>query len=230
MVTRTLAHHLAHGHCMNQKNDNLSSTAGPTWTSSHVYGECMVNHARQLMFIKIPKCASTWADSYIAKLGNNPSNTWLGANFQDTQYQTYTPLIILRDPIERWISCLPMAHKISSLVKNELEINQLLSQLHKFIVDEHLAPQSDFISGINLANAKFFWCDNNLDRRFEQFMLDEGFSNVGYPEHQNVGLQDNQSIQARASWKQLFSRPDYINCMHKLYHQDYKLINFVNDK
>jgi len=213
---------------MSLKNNQSTFATGPTWASSHVYGECLVNHERKLKFIKIPKCASTWADRYIAELGVSIKDTWLGGNFQDPALASYHSLVILRDPIERWVSNLPMAHKLDAIVNHPTQPLILLSDLENFLSDEHLARQTDFISGIDFSQTTFFYCDKYLSKNFRRYMIRAGFGDMLPPPHQNVGPSDADSIRGKSHWMQLFSRPDYQARINEIYQADYALIKSAN--
>jgi hypothetical protein len=195
---------------------------GATWASSHVYGQCSINHTKKLMYIKIPKCASSWCDQYLANLGSTSlDNTWHGGNFTDPLLSDYQPIVILRDPIQRWISVMPAREKLPTVMKSESELASIRSHLKDFLVDEHLAPQTDFISGVDLSRAVFFWCDDNLDKKFSEFIGQSELGNVAVPEKLNVGPEDT----VKQCWQLLLERDDFRNEFTNLYQNDYKLIS-----
>jgi hypothetical protein len=201
---------------------DTSRFPGATWTSSHVYGQCSVNHAKKLMYIKIPKCASSWCDQYLANLGSTSlDNTWHGGNFVDTSLSEYQPIIILRDPIQRWVSVMPAREKLPTIMNSESELASIRSHLKDFLVDEHLAPQTDFINGVDLSRAVFFWCNKNLAKVFSEFIGLSELGNVAVPEKLNVGPEDT----VKQCWQLLLERDDFQSEFTKLYQNDYALIS-----
>lgn len=196
------------------------------WESSHVYGDCLVNHKRGLVWVNIPKCASSWGKFYLARLGISRSNIWTGGNFvKDKTLLKYTPIIWLRDPVNRWISHPPMADKICQAMLDPNEIITLRDTLEMFFLDEHTAPQSGFIQDLDLKNAIYFHCDSSLSDTFTHFLQRQEFEYVPVPAPINVGLTDQDTLNAKAAWATLCERIDFQARFKEIYSNDYNLID-----
>lgn len=199
---------------------------GPTWTSSHVYGDCSINHHRKLFIVNIPKCASSWVKAYTALLGDTPDNTWLGGNFTTDNLEDYQPIVVLRDPVSRWISHSPMGDAIYDMIRDQAEDAFFFINLPSLLYsDEHTAPQTDFIKGIDLTNAVFFLADKNFSFKFEQFLVKQGFPEVEVPDYVNRSPADADTLQRKNLWRNLLSVPKYLEMFKQAYQKDYELIN-----
>ena len=199
-----------------------------TWTSSHVYGDCAVNHQHNLFYVNIPKCASTWSKTYIGLQGG-----WLGDNFIENRSvgDKKTGIIFLRDPLERWVSGRPLFDKILNL--NILNINEIYdldfaNKMPFFVMDEHSAPQYDFISELNFDRCVFFLCDQNLLENFSGFAKSKNMPVVDLRDFENVGEKNAEYEQYKKNWLYLYSIPEIKDAFDKVYQKDYELINKVN--
>ena len=198
--------------------------AGPTWTTTHVFGECLVNHHKKLMFIKIPKCASSWCDNYLSRLGKiGLDNIWSSGNFQDPALRDYQPMIVLRDPITRWISVTPAGNKVVSIENEDEIVTGLLTKLESHLYDEHLAPQKDFIAGLDISQAVFFQFGSDLSLNFSRFISSRGLGQVESGNFINQGT----SNPSKEKWIKLMKRSDFVKEMQRIYRRDYELIQSV---
>ena len=152
----------------------------------------------------VPKNASTSIS--IAALTSN-TDSWVPSNYLDQPSSKY--IIVLRDPVERFISALNM---FLTTGKNLFDNLPLISNNRLVTNDCHFQPQCKFISNLSLENIDFFWYGNNVVQDIEKFYgLDFNQLNL------NVG---NKLI------KQIDNE-----LIKKLYKDDYELINsikFVN--
>jgi hypothetical protein len=142
------------------------------------YGECHYNQSIKNIYINIPKNAST-----------NTKQAILNANFlqdniiKNTIFPNYeSAVVILRDPIERWISgistYLAVYFDTSDLLLN-VENNKRFFDLlfERISFDDHTEQQVFFLQPFDLSNAYFFYADSDLSQleyRLTQFYLGEG--------------------------------------------------------
>ena len=63
----------------------------------HVYGECMSHPEHDLMYVYVPKNASSWTKP------NLQDWNWEFYNFHTDNLNKHA-LVVLRDPVERWLS------------------------------------------------------------------------------------------------------------------------------
>ena len=194
---------------------------GATWTSSHVYGEGSVNQDLKLCYFHIPKCASMWMREYLSVISG-----WAGVNFVTDDLTDFAPLIILRDPVKRWISHCPAREKISHMSENIQEIDNLFDNLESWLHDEHSARQTDFVAGLDLSRAVYFYCDQDLALNVEHFFHSR---DVNFNAPAPINEQDTDLItkQATKTWQDLLSRPKYYSKFRETFAEDYALIESV---
>lgn len=215
---------------------------GPTWESSHVYGEGQKNDLRKLCYWQIPKCASMWMRSYLVQLGQDRyEDIWTAANFTVDDMAGCQSIILLRDPVERWISACPGADKIVELAKrygddvdaicNNLAISTTDHIFLPWQKDEHTTPQVDFIAGVDLDNAVFFRCDRRLSSNVEHFLRSRGFFDhkVSAPAPINENPSNHNPLlkQAADAWRLILQTPRYLEKYKIAYERDYELIDSV---
>ncbi len=199
----------------------MSRFPGATWTSSHVYGEGSVNQKLKLCYFHIPKCASMWMRKIVAN-----TSGWSSANFTTDDLSNLEPLIVLRDPIRRWVSSCPAREKMSNISSTTQEFDELFDNLESWLYDEHTAKQTDFIAGLDLSRAVYFYCDNNLSHNVEHFLQARGI-NFTAPDPINKQETDTITKQAIKNWQELLSRPKYYSKFCEVFAPDYALIESV---
>jgi hypothetical protein len=193
---------------------------GATWSSTHLYGDCLINHSRKIYYVNIPKCASSWMKSYIEAL-RSTGEVWDNSIFTEEPLKEYQAMIFLRDPVKRWLSTCPGVNRMTE----EYFINSLpgeFDNLKSWMHDEHSAPQVDFIAGLDLTNAIFFYCDKNLSANVNRFLN----TNLTV-EPQNVQPNDEKHKLGKATWQSYFDKEIYLNKFKNAYKKDYDLINQV---
>lgn len=206
----------------------MSQFSGPTWKSSHVYGDSFFNHKHKLFYVNIPKCASSWMKEYVDLMGSSSdvNNFWLQSNFTTEYINDYQPVIILRDPVARWLSICPCLNYM-----NEENFIQQLPNMFShtsawWLDDEHTAPQTDFIQGLDLSNAIFFYCDNNLSTNVQHFLKSRQIV-INPPAPTNIQPINEQYVRGTTVWKSLFADELFFSRFKQVYKNDYDLINTV---
>jgi len=126
----------------------------------HSLGECWVDETHQLAYVHIPKNASSFVKGCLI----SSRGMW---RHNETLVQANEYLIVLREPIERWIS------GIAEYCYNSGTMLTLAQALEQITFDDHTEKQVYFIQGVNLSNATFLRVDNhlrdNLDSWLRQF-------------------------------------------------------------
>ena len=201
---------------------------GPTWKSSHPYGQGCMNNKRKLYYCQIPKCASMWMREYLAQLGAGApyEDIWDGATADTVGIEEYTPIIFLRDPMKRWLSNCPAVDNIVGAV--DYPSNSIFQNFESWLWDEHSARQIDFIQWLDLSKAVFFYCDDNLSKNVEHYFIKQGFRNIKVPDIVNRQKVDDKTVASVQAWKQIFSIPKYLQVFQDTYAKDYNLINSVD--
>lgn len=223
--------HLVCGHSMKNKTQQF---AGATWQSSHIFGDCLVNHHAGLFFVNIPKCASSWTKQYLAShLDSSDQNKlfWDHGNFADPAYNhavsfskrpldlsSYLPVIFLRDTQQRWLSHRPC---LDLIMHADLEsIESIINTVPCMIQDEHAAPQSDFIRGLDCDRAVYFLCDDSLQARFEAWLAAQGLTGYHQVAKQNVSNRGQDYVQYRRKWNVLYDHTAVKYAFDNLYRED----------
>ena len=67
-------------------------------SKGHVFGECMSLPDNDLMYVNIPKNASSWTKPNLLDW------KWENYNYHTDNLYHKTAIIVLRDPVERWLS------------------------------------------------------------------------------------------------------------------------------
>lgn len=179
------------------------------WTSSHVHGDCLVNHKHKLVYINIPKCASSWFKEFIA----NMPKAWTGGNFLDDSLNGYQAIVALRDPVKRWASACPARAKIDVA---DLELMQ------NCLPDEHSNPQTNFLVGADLSQATYFWCDKTMSAKVKNFMSKHGIATPDI-DWANVS-EDPDLVEDQRRWVAKLSDPILFAQFRALFAQDYNFI------
>ena len=151
-----------------------------SWSDpGHIFGSCLVVKKCNLVYVNIPKNASTWTKSQLSTLDAEVDNYFLNPKIIENS----TILITLREPIERWISgiswYLTFRHSdlLSQCEKNSETRSVLMSMIAKKIsFDSHCDLQEQFIQKINLADASFLCVKHNTDiygQTFSKFLQEK---------------------------------------------------------
>ena len=222
---------------------------------NHPFGQsyCLVkdNPTRCLIYVNIPKNASSWTKHHMpGHLFNYHTKTFYQeinvpgwpAHLNNDQY-----VVILREPIDRWVTGL--AQYLQGWdPQHPLHINNVDwdTIFDTVIFDSHTQPQCDFIRGIDTAKIIWLQCDSNLSKNFGKVMKQF----TGTPFHLTTEDQDptnvfnvtkkikptvtelftterQQSIVDRINEK-LSSNPVYLNKLRSFYKEDCKLFETVN--
>ena len=176
------------------------------WKSDHKYGSSMIKDDHY--YVHIPKCASSWAKKYFRAM------SWRDSNFNDFDTHNKQGIVILRDPMERWLSHKPMRDMITHGISKDL-IDAFVARLPNIVLDEHTAPQSEFIKGLDHNSLKFFKCNSELVQQFNYY-----FKQDIEIEKQNVSEKDSVYTN---NWLTLMQDQRVKDCWEKIYQRDIEL-------
>lgn len=132
-------------------------------------------------YVPILKNAHMWATYFLNKNLNNslkmrfPSNGFLRINevyYKDNLFENTLFIVILRDPIDRWIS--GFTEYLMEPRNYALNINLTSPEIVTLIkdgvmFDEHTKMQSINLLGLNQLQTAFFICDSNLEKNMNFF-------------------------------------------------------------
>lgn len=204
------------------------------WTDKgHTYGQCYVDRSLDLMYVNIPKNASTFT-----KVNNFG---WTVDNYYQCE-PTSTVLVVLRDPIERWLSGIaeyfnryqPTLTDVTELLESypassttKLYLDLIFNQIS---FDDHTEKQIRFINDLEISKCVFFKCDVNFPRFYSDYYkntynLDNTF-NLGTWHNVTSSYPRKQRI--KEIFKKIVQRnPQYRNQLVYHFRQDYELIKEV---
>jgi len=128
----------------------------------HTLGSGMIVPDRKYFYLKIPKNASTFTNNVLA------DNQWEFWNIEDGMFTE--AILILRDPVERWISGITTYINLWILY-NDYNSDQFINDYNKLverfifdtvIFDDHTMPQTFFINNIPENIIKHYvWANRN---------------------------------------------------------------------
>lgn len=191
----------------------------------HVFGECMSHHDTDLMYVYIPKNASSWTKPNFKDWG------WQFYNYHFDNLYSKHAIIVLRDPIERWLSGIA---EYMSLYHSNVDTAHFSKSFFDIIFDriafdDHTEKQSLFINGLSLDNCTFFWCDKNYRENFSKFLNNHSMINRYFNyDYQHV----TSNSPERQKFKIIFQKAieqnsKYQNNLKEYFVQDYKLIESI---
>lgn len=129
------------------------------------------------VYVNIPKNASSWAkENFGGYEYNFITQTFVGTptsavTIKRARNVEPTYVVILRDPLDRWLSgaaqsfygCSPDSPYFFMNIHNDMMFQHM-------VFDNHTAPQTMFLQGINQANTVWFKCNDNLTYQLDAWM------------------------------------------------------------
>jgi len=174
------------------------------------------------MYVYVPKNASSWTKPNLKDHG------WEFYNYKKDNLSKHA-LIVLRDPVERWISgiaeFLTLYHPTFAL--DDDEIIELI--FDRITFDDHTERQVYFLDGIDTDDATFFWCDENYRKNFSQFMA----KNYGPNKYDRYDYQHvSENSPERKKFKKIFTdrineNDHFRNRLEEHFSIDYQLIKEI---
>jgi hypothetical protein len=183
----------------------------------------MYNPAHQLMYINIPKNISTWTVLNFKSLG------WSVYNYYDDRLYTTPALVVLRDPVSRWISGISEYFAINFPSTEIKDFSPLLIDTIFNVVcfDDHTEKQIYFIEGLKLNNCDFLKVDTNYSNNFIQWCKDKNLNtDVLDMEPKHVSSIDPIRKKFTTFFSELINRePTRLQQIKDYYKLDYELCN-----
>lgn len=191
----------------------------------HVFGECMSRPDTDLMYVHIPKNASSWTKPNLKDWG------WELYNYHTDNLYHKHALVVLRDPVERWLSGIAEYMYLYHRTLDTAHFSNCLFDLvfDKIAFDDHTEQQILFLEKLNLNNCTFFWCGPQYRKFFGKFLNDQGMPN-SYHNYEYQHVTENDA--SRKKFKQIFKQTlnknsKYIQNLNWYFTKDYNLINSV---
>ena len=177
----------------------------------HTLGECWNDADKSITFVHIPKNASSFVKGCL--LGTKKfthHNNLIDAK----QY-----LIILRDPIERWISGIVQFMAVK--VNQHLTLHDLVDTI---TFDDHTELQTYFLQNVDLNKCTFLKADKNLRTNIKTWMSINGYD-INIDNIPNINQGDQIAKDRFAAMVDGNSQIKLKLAEH--YAEDYELINRV---
>jgi hypothetical protein len=195
-----------------------------------------------LVYVNIPKNASCWVKYHLSQCQSEFYNYY----HQGFDVTRNLALIVLRDPVERWISGMSQIligynNPNHSMHVDRLDWQKVTSEL---VRDTHTQPQHEFFANIPHDRIVWFRCDGQLKETFPNFLKKYNLGIRWLSEDQDVDNQFNMTKKIQKQIVNNYSRPpqqqivdkiqavlkqhpEYVERIKNLYLEDYKLFNTV---
>jgi len=182
-----------------------------------------------LCYIPIPKNSS----SYIGQL--LLENGWGIGNFLTTDLTNKQIIILVREPIDRWVSGTAQ-YLCSALLKNgrtSIDIinnwNSIVQDLifDRIVFDDHTEKQVYFISGIPRENCVFFNSNRSPELAIKQYLISQNLdlnTDIDIDRNQTQG-NEYKEILVNFLQDQLTQNPHLVNKLIDTYREDYTIWN-----
>ena len=189
-------------------------TSGRWAHLGHRLGECWVDDTHHLTYVHIPKNASSFVKGCLIGC----YGMW---RHSETLVSADEYLIVLREPIERWIS------GIAEYCYNSGTMMTVEQALEQITFDDHTEHQVYFIKDVNLIRSTFLRVDNNLRNN-----LDRWLGQFNYRTNIQIALEYNTSEGSKREFinrftEEINSNSAYRARLEEYFADDYKLYNSV---
>lgn len=194
----------------------------PWQPKNHTLGTCWIAPTNDLMYVNISKNASSWTKPNLEELG------WVVKNYHLDHLTNYHSLIVLRDPVERWVSGIA---EYFSLYHPDFDLDDFNKSFIDFIMeqvefDEHTARQVYFIRNIDPNRCTFMMADDSYRTNFTNWLKEQGYANVDYTNrvYQHTTIGNPVRKKYATFFRTLLDNPVYLEKIKKFYHLDYRVI------
>lgn len=189
----------------------------------HEYGTCMSKPGTDLMYVNIPKNASSWTKPNLNDWG------WEFFNYHTDKLDKHA-MIVLRDPVDRWLSgiaeYLTLYHP--AFGNGEWTEHNFDLIFDRICFDDHTEQQVKFIQGLDTDNCTFFMFGDMYRENFHKFLTERDMPNK-YERYDYQHVSDRDPV--RRNFKELFKaqlqNSKYLEQVKQYFKADYELINQV---
>jgi hypothetical protein len=186
----------------------------------HIYGHCYLEPDAKLVYVNIPKNASSWTKQHIPN--------WQYVNYFKQSTTDWRYIVALRDPIERWISGIVQyffEYNIDPDFDNIAFCNLIFDRV---AFDDHTERQILFIQDISIEKTTFIKCDNSYSINFINLLRSNGVD----IQHEIIKVNTTDQNAKKVELKELIlarlkSNNLYEESLRKYYERDYELLNSV---
>ena len=178
----------------------------------HTLGECWNDKDKSTTFVHIPKNASSFVKGCLLST--------LAFTHSDTSVKATRYLVVLRDPIERWVS---------GMAEYEFNSKHLNIDYQQITFDDHTETQDYFIQDIEIDKTDFFMVNDNLRLNLKTWFDDVGYRvDVDNMKQWNASDLNIEKQQLKTKYQIIIDNdPVFVLKLKKHYANDYALINRV---
>jgi len=187
----------------------------------HNYGQCMHNAKKDLMYVNIPKNASSWTKPNLLDFG------WTEGNYHTGGYEAHA-IVALRDPVDRWLSGIAEYFALYHPAFDTWNTNVFDLIFERVCFDDHTEHQIKFIHKLDKDNCTFLKCDDTYSSKYSRVIQDH-YGNNKYDRYDRQHVRDKDTV--LRSFKKIFEsqiqNSKYLNQIQNYFEADYHLINSV---
>ena len=186
----------------------------------------------KFFYVPIPKNASSYMTALLR------ANDWQLYNFLYDNITDKKCIILLRDPVDRWITGISQ-YLCSYVINDDFNSNDLINDwsrlvetiiFDKVIFDDHTEQQCYFFNSIPIDQCVFFDSTNQPEVNIKKYMNTLGYDldvNIELPKNESIGNREhNKLCKFFTLWIQ--ENPELMQRIKDVYHDDYNLIETVN--
>ena len=184
-----------------------------------------------LIYIPIPKNSSSYIGQLLLK------NGWSIGNFLTTDLTNKQIIVLIRNPIDRWVSGMAQ-YLCSSLLKNGRTSDDIIKNWNsivqdlvfdRIIFDDHTEKQVYFIQSVPRENCVFFNSSKQPDQAIKQYLATQDVdlnTDINIDRNQTQG-NAYKEILVNFLRDQLAQNPSLTNKLMNTYREDYTLWNAI---
>lgn len=209
----------------------INQTLNQPWRlSEQRYHPYVVSLDNQFVYVPILKNAHKFATHVFAnqcrwnKIFPKNNHPFSKIDFSINHYKK---LIVLRDPIDRWISSMS-AYLFLHHTKWDYQNNDLFELLFDvIIIDEHTKPQVNFLENIDIEDCVFFNFNTNLTDNFQSWINDNIDPDIQIGVNTPKNNTEHKPLQNYIKTKLSSMVLNYKDRLFSTYKEDYNLINSI---
>jgi len=189
----------------------------------HVYGECMSQPGTDLMYVHIPKNASSWTKPNLRDFG------WEFFNYR-TDHLDKHAIVVLRDPVDRWLSGIAEYMYLYHRNIDFAFVGRAFFDLvfDRITFDDHTEHQVKFIDGLDTNKCTFFMCGKDYAENFGRY-IEELYGPNRYASYapQHVSELSDDRRRFKKIFQQQLTNSKYLEQIKNHFAADYQLIDSV---
>jgi hypothetical protein len=192
------------------------------WASvGHKLGECFYDQDKGITYIHIPKNATTFIKACLKSL-----DSW---KYSDSLISNDRYLVVLRDPIDRWITGMAQFEANNTELADPKENLDLTEDwiFDQITFDDHTEEQLYFLNGIDLNKCEFLIADHTLNRDLSKWFDRNGYD-VDIDNIPKYNASDGRRAKLKDKYQQLVDKnPKYMLKLKQHFANDCEIVDSV---